>query len=490
MRNRISIITGLLLLNSCIIKAKISYDLQTFIHMAQDSSAEAIKARNVFNEAYWQYRNYKAERLPSLTMTLTPLQYDRNVIKRYISETDRDEYRSQRSLYTYGNLQFSQNIDLTGGTVYASSELGLLRTFSTSTYNQFTSAPFRIGYQQSLIGYNGFKWDHKIEPVKYEVARRNYAYEKEGIVYQTATLFFEVASAKTRLKITRDLYAKADTLFLIGKTQYEQDALIKSDLLTLEQNRLQLQNQCVKNENDYQNALFNLLSYVGFSHIENIEIVLPDEPPVMVISYDQAIAECRCNNPAYLDMQQNIMSAAKDLDKAKKQRHLEANLDLSIGYNQYSDHFREAFRNLMQQEVISIGVTIPLIDWGLRKGKYNMAKSSLETTQAEEKKKILEVEQEVFVAVNNYHTQQNFLKNARSGIDVNNMIYKETIEKFKTGTVNVKDVKEAMSNVMQSETTFIESLRDDWLSYFNLRRLTLYDFQKGCQLVHAEEQEE
>ena len=487
MRKRLFVILVISSFNICLIKAKTSYGLQTFIRMAQDSSVAAIKARNIFEAAYWQYRGYRADRLPSLTMTLTPFEYDRNVIKRYISSTDRDEYRSQRSLYSYGNLQLSQNVDLTGGTVYATSELGFLRTFSTSTFNQFTSAPFKIGYHQPLVGYNSFRWDNAIEPVKYEAARRNYTYAMENIAYETATLFFELASAETALRTTQNLYAKADTLLTAGKTLYKQDALVKSDLLVLEQNSLQIQNQCIQKENDCRNALFNLLSYAGFSQMDSIDIAIPDGTPVAEVSFEQAVRECREGNPAYLEMRQDILSASRDLDKAGKQRHLEANLDFSIGYNQYSDQFRSAYRNLMQQEVVSVGITIPLLDWGKRKGRYNMAKSTLETLRAEERQKTLALEEEVFAAVNNYHTQRKFLENSKNGIRVNDIIYHETVEKFLAGTVNVREVREAMDNVMQSEERYMDSLRDDWLSYLNLRRLTLYDFQKGCRLVHTEE---
>ena len=142
-------------------------NLKNVILLAQDSSIDGIKARDTFNTSYWQYRNYNSERLPSLMLSLTPIQYNRDVLKRYISETNRDEYRSQQSMYSYGNLKLSQNIDFTGGQFYVISELGFLRTFSSSTYNQFTSTPFKIGYTQSLIGYNAFKWDKKIEPLKY-----------------------------------------------------------------------------------------------------------------------------------------------------------------------------------------------------------------------------------------------------------------------------------------------------------------------------------
>ena len=70
---------------------------------------------NMYLAGYWEYRTYKANRLPSLTLNMTPAQYNRDITKRYDSEQDLDIYRSQQSFYAYGNLAVRQNFDLTGG---------------------------------------------------------------------------------------------------------------------------------------------------------------------------------------------------------------------------------------------------------------------------------------------------------------------------------------------------------------------------------------
>ena len=43
-----------------------------------------------------------------------------------------------------------------------------MRSFGGNKYTQFTSVPVRLGYSQSLVGYNPFRWERRIEPLKYE----------------------------------------------------------------------------------------------------------------------------------------------------------------------------------------------------------------------------------------------------------------------------------------------------------------------------------
>ena len=62
------------------------------IELAADSSLEAFRTRNLYLSGYWEFRNYKAERLPSLTLNLTPAQYYHDITRRYDSEADIDVY--------------------------------------------------------------------------------------------------------------------------------------------------------------------------------------------------------------------------------------------------------------------------------------------------------------------------------------------------------------------------------------------------------------
>ena len=72
-------------------------DLEKTIRLANDSSLEAFRTQNMYLAGYWEYRTYKANRLPSLTLNMTPAQYNRDITRRYDSEQDLDIYRSQQS---------------------------------------------------------------------------------------------------------------------------------------------------------------------------------------------------------------------------------------------------------------------------------------------------------------------------------------------------------------------------------------------------------
>ena len=135
-----------------------------------------------------------------------------------------------------------------------------------------------------------------------------------------------------------------------------------------------------------------------------------------------------------------------------------ASINASIGFNQVSDKMKEAYRNPLQQDVVSVSVSIPLVDWGVRKGKHNIAKNNLNVTQISARQEELTVEEDVIMTVGDFNIQQNLIPSAEEALDLAVMAYSETKQRF-------------------------SALQNYWLSYFKIRKLTLHDFETGISLA-------
>lgn len=105
------ILLSFLLFTSVYLNAQpLTLSLERTIALAGDSSLEAFRTKNMFLAGYWQYRTFKAGRLPSLTLNLTPAQYYRDITKRYNYDENIEEYRTQQSFYANGNLQDRKSV--------------------------------------------------------------------------------------------------------------------------------------------------------------------------------------------------------------------------------------------------------------------------------------------------------------------------------------------------------------------------------------------
>lgn len=69
--------------NSITAQHRILLNLQRTIEIASDSSLQAFRAQHLYMSGYWEYRSFRAGRLPSLSLNLTPASYNRYITQRY-----------------------------------------------------------------------------------------------------------------------------------------------------------------------------------------------------------------------------------------------------------------------------------------------------------------------------------------------------------------------------------------------------------------------
>ena len=461
----------------------IELDLQTTVELANDSSLSAFRAKNSFMASHWEYRSFKADRLPSLSLYLTPLSYNRDYTRRYDSENNIDVYRRQQSLFSYGNLAAQQNLDITGGTFFIDSEVGYIRNFGDQAYSQFSSVPVRFGYRQNLIGYNPFKWEKRIAPVKYEKAQKELIYQLEQTAETASGYFFDLAMAQAEYELALENLASSDTLYSIGEERHKIASIGQADLLTLRLDKVNAQNSLQNAEINLKRSMFALAAYLNLEKDTRITLKLPDYPRDVIITEDEALRLAIENNPQYLDSEQQILMSQQTVERAKIESWFNAGLSASVGFNQVAESFRDAYRNPLQQDIVSLTLSIPLVDWGVRKGRYNMAKSNLNITRLTAQENEIRLEEDVIMTVGDFTIQQQLIHSAEEAMELAKLAYDQTRERFIIGKADINSLTLSTSRRQEAQRNYISALKNYWQSYYKIRKLTLYDFERRVHIA-------
>lgn len=460
----------------------ICLDLDETIRMANDSSLMAFRNENMYLSGYWEYRTYKAERLPSLSLDLTPSQYYRYITERYDSNLDHDVFRQQQMFSASGGLVMKQNFDLTGGTFYLESDLEYMRNFGNDKLTQFSSIPFRIGYSQDLMGFNPFRWDKKIEPLKFEKVKKEFLYNSEQVAEEAVTYFFNLAMAQAEYQLATENMASSDTLYQIGKQRQKIAAISKADLLTLQLDYVNARNTLETSKISLKRAMFSLASFLGLDKDTQIQIELPGFPRELVVPVEDAIMMAKANSPAILEHKQSILEAERNVNKTRVESRLNANLNISVGYNQVADSFRYVYQGLLRQDLVSLTLSIPLVDWGVRKGRYNVAVNDLNVVRIAAQQAEVDLEKEVIMTVNDFNIQQNMISSAEEALELATMAYDQTRQRFIIGKADINSLTLSLNRQQEAQKNYILALQNYWLNYYKLRRLTLHDFNSGISL--------
>ena len=455
---------------------KLTFD--EVIKLSEEQSPNALIAKHRFRSSYWEYRSYRAQFLPSLTLSGTTPDFSNGLAKVYDSNSDQYIYIPKNTISTLGTLSLSQNIGLTGTVIALSSDLTLYKDIALKLPVNYISDPAYIRITQPIRQYNSLKWQKKIEPVKYDAARKSYLSNIEGVHMSAVTNFFSLALAQINKQISEMNYSNADTLFRIAKGRYQLGTIAEDELLEMQLSWLNAETARKQADMNLRDKEIRLRSFLGYNENVRLELILPDEIPDLQVDMKEVLDLALKNNPDLLNQQINVLNAQSNTAQAKASKGLNASISASLGYSQQAPDIETAYNNLSNSQIVSVHFTMPILDWGLGKGRYQMAKSSLELAQVQANQAVVDFQQNLFLDVEQFNLQKYQVAIAAKSDTVAMKRYEVTKQRFLIGKIAVLDLNDADSRKDQNKRAYVQALQDYWNFFYNMRSLTLFDFIK------------
>ncbi len=457
--------------------------LSEVVFLAREQSPDALIAKHRFRRSYWEFRSFRAGYLPNIRLDATLPNFNRTIDP--ITQADGSESYRERTLARYStNLSLNQRIGLTGGEVFLSSGLQRLDNyFSDTTTRQFLSSPVNIGFRQPIFGYNAYKWDKQIEPIRYEEARRQYLENTELIAITAVGHFFNLLMAQIEREIQRKNKANYDTLFNIAKGRFVLGRIAENELLQLELNLLRADAAVEMADLEYQNMLFTFKSYLRLQTTSPIVLIPPSTTEFFTVEVNDALTQAQTNTSAGLAFDRRLLEAESQISQARSGSRFDAELYATFGLTQTSNRFDEVYKNPLDEERVTLGIVIPILDWGQAKGRIRMAESNLDLVRESIGQERLDFEHSIFLKVMQFNMQQNQLMIAAKADTVAQKRFDVTQKRYMIGSVNdVLELNNAQIDNDNAKKGYYNALKTYWTNYYDLRRLTLFDFRDNRRL--------
>lgn len=450
------------------------------IARARSHSVDASAALNELRSAYWQYRTYRAELLPEISFNGTIPAYS----KRYSSYQESDgSYRfvPNDNLQLSGELSLSQRIWFTGGTLSLRSSLDYMRQLSGDKYNNFMSIPVALTLRQPLFAANDIKWKRRIEPVRYAEARARFMSETEEVAMEAIRLFFNVLMAADKLACSRQNLDNARKLYEVAQAKRRMGQISENDLLQIELTLLQAQSDVSNDDSDLRSASFRLSSFLDF---EEGTVIMPLEPERLhdvSVGYAQALDRATENNPFMHNVQRRQLEADYKVAQAKGAMR-EVTLFAQVGYTGADRTFGRSYRDLRDNQVVEVGVSIPLIDWGKRRAAVKVAESERELAANTLRKETLDFNSNLFILVERFNNQAEQLRLADRASEIAGRRYDTNVETFMIGRISTLDLSDSQANKDSARSRQLEELFYYWYYFYQLRSITLWDFSRNAPI--------
>lgn len=455
---------------------------QKALRIAHTKSAAAQAAKSDYKISTLDYEIYRANLRPSLSLSLTPGRYNRSIVQRYDFESNQDFYRTQQALFSSGRLILNQQVPFTGGDLFLYSDLQAYQTFGKGGYTQFTSVPIVLGYSHPLLGYNPYKWAKQIENKRIELARQQLAYTFEEIAINVTTLYCDALIAQKELALARDYTSHTDILLQKGKEFEKLGRATHSEVLLLSLEHSQAEKQLLNATNTLKKALHRLCDYIGIVPEDSLYLNSLPCPTLLPIMEQEAILQSLQNSPILQNRRLSIIAAQQIVDKTKKQRLLEAKVELSVGFNQTSQTLFSAYQHPLRQDIISVGLSIPLVDWGIRKKNVQKAQAELGNATLSEEEAVKQLKREVSSLIKDYHLSLRAISLAQADISLSRQLFEDSQEKYFLGKNSIEIVLKAHQKIQTSERDYLSAFKDCWEKYYQIRKYTLYDWENNLPL--------
>ncbi|MEL7160276.1 MAG: TolC family protein [Bacteroidota bacterium] len=462
--------------------------LDEVIDLARSESPDIKLAETRLNNNYWRYRSFQADFKPQIQLNATLPNLNRSIDPVTLPD-GREDFISRALMRNSISFSLSQPIVATGGEVFVTTGLRRLDVFETDFNpgsSSFLSTPISVGFVQPLRTFNELKWRKRIEPLAYEEGQRFFHESKERAATEVASLFFDLLLAQLNLEAAEKNKSNADTLYANGQGRFSVGRIAETDLLQIELSVQNANAALAQATLNAQTANEALRSFLGITEDATFQLIPPSTIPGTEVDAEAALAYALEHRSEILGFERRALEAESEVDRAVKANGFRLDLQGQFGLSGTDQTLGGSYSDLIDQEVVTLGVRVPIADFGKARSRIEVARSNRELEMLNIQQERISFERRVNLAVNQFALLRNQVGLAARANEVALRREEITRKRYLIGKISITELNLAVREMDEARRQYIASLRDFWSGNYELRRLTLYDFVRGEKLIVEE----
>lgn len=460
----------------------IRLSLQQVVEMAKKNSIAAKQATTVRETKYWEYRSFRSNYQPQLALSGILPGYNKTYTQ-IVQPNGTILFQPVHNDNSSLAMNFSQTITATGGTIYGTTSMQRFDDFDRHSI-LYNGVPYGIGYSQPLFQFNQLKWDKKIEPLKYNESKQAYIESQEKIAITVAGYFFDLLLAQVNLHVAELNLSNTQNILKVANLKFELGKISKNEILQLELEQVNAKKDVGTAQRDMEIATLNLRSYTGQEGIEKIALNVPEAVADINISTDKVLAEALENRSDAIAFVRRLAEAKRDVAKAKGQNGLVATLNANLGFSNSATNIPDVYRSPQDQQVVQLQFSLPVLDWGRSRSRVKTAEANEQFTNYAVEQDKQTFKQQIVTQVTLFNMMKNQMALTAKADTIAAEKYQIAKDRYLLGDLSITDLSIAFKENDQAKRDYVSSLRDFWSAYYQLRYLSLYDFEKQQKISY------
>ena len=229
-------------------------------------------------------------------------------------------------------------------------------------------------------------------------------------------------------------------------------------------------------------------SFIGLRTGENLELILPEQIPQFTVSEDEALEHAKQTRSAYIAFERRKLEAKAAVAQVRGQLY-HVNITAAYGLNNVTTRFNDLYQNTSKQQIANITFDVPIIDWGRRKAQMQTAYANKRLNDYTIAQDEITFEQDILTQARQFEMLQLQIEITKKSDEVALQRYKVAQNRYLIGKIDITNLNIALTEKDSAKRGYLAALKSFWLAYFDLRRLTLYDFAERKYLYNPNNKE-
>ena len=457
-------------------RGQVSLTLDEVIRLSQDSAITAFQSYQEYHSQQASYEAFVALRKPQLVLKVVPN------YSRFVSDPSRDYVylRNFDIFSTSAQLRLTQKVLSFGGEAYVGSQAiwsEFFRKEASGYPRQFVASPVLVGYSHSLLGYNPFHWEKKVEDQRMEAARCQHAYNLRLLAEEAAIRYFRLACRQRVSQMRLDEMNLNDTLLAIAREKATIAIVPLAELHSIEVQQQNAANLLEVARQDELKARTELASLLRLDQLpaDLALLAIPDILPPVSYTSEEVVKLALANSPAYQQQLAELTEAHHQEYKAHKERGINVGIDINLGMQQVNNTFGSALKNQQLYAVGAVQFNIPLMDHGAAKKRHEKAAAwaNRQELASQEVERLLA--EDAAVTLQKLQSSRNRLTSTEKTIKLAEETYNETADNYANGLCDINTFTLAESRWATAYTNYLAALEEFWVSHYHLQTLINYE---------------
>ncbi|OGC09395.1 hypothetical protein A2V82_14810 [candidate division KSB1 bacterium RBG_16_48_16] len=415
-------------------------------------------------------------------------------------------YNSTGSMRVSGDMSFTYMLP-SGGNFAFSTTLyrEALRTdLASQNYRTLTTnnaySRLALSFNQPIFTTNELKENLKEARYYFERSSSQFTRGQMDIIYQVTEGFYELYRATREVEISEEKLANAEEAYRIAQVKAENGRIPEVDVLITRVDLAKSRAAASESRNNFEREKDKFKQLIGLDLIDDIEIVTDLKYEKCRIDMDKALATALSQRLELQEGRLNIDLQKIAMDRANRYSSIKGNISAYYDFTGVStinggssdDLFRSSFENFMERNPnrgVTFSLSYPIFDWGRGSALKQQAEAILLDKELELEYERVEITRQVRDAVRTVEEAMNRLGIYEQNQQVVEMTYRISRMRFENGDINSQQLALEQERLAESQLAYLNAFITYQLAVADLKRKTLWDFEKDRAYLNGVETE-